>query len=123
MSATAAQTARLRRMVGEPTLEFYSNAALAAYIEAYPLPDERGESPYTWDDSTAPPTQDANEEWIPTYDLNAAAADIWQEKAARLSGKEQEMALRMARHYRARRVIRTIKGIMQPLIESELSEE
>ena len=23
-----------------------------------------------------------NDEWIPTYDLNAAAADIWQEKAA-----------------------------------------
>jgi len=106
-------------MVGEPTLEVYSNAALAAYIEAYSLPDERGEEPYEWDTSTEPPTQEDNENWIPTYDLNAAAADIWQEKAASASGKAYEQAQRMARHYRSRRAIRTIKGIMHPLVDDE----
>ena len=34
------------------------------------------------DFSTTPPTISEADEWIPTYDLNAAAADIWEEKAA-----------------------------------------
>lgn len=82
MAATAGQIARVRRMVNEPTEETYDDEAIAEYIEAYPLIDERGEAPYTWDTSTQPPTEDENEAWIPTYDLNAAAADIWGEKAA-----------------------------------------
>ena len=41
-SATAAQIARLRRMVAEPTEDPYDDDTLAAYIERYPLLDERG---------------------------------------------------------------------------------
>jgi hypothetical protein len=81
MTATAAQIAQLRRMVAEPTSATYSDLALTAYIETYPLLDERGQAPYTWDTATSPPTQDANDDWVPTYDLHAAAADVWEEKA------------------------------------------
>ncbi len=61
MTATAAQIAQLRRMVAEPTDATYDDMALAGYIEAH----DRGEA---------------------GYDLHAAAADIWEEKAAALAG-------------------------------------
>lgn len=60
MAATAAQIAQLRRMVAEPTGATYTDEALAGYIEAHGL-GEAG------------------------YDLHAAAADIWDEKAAALA--------------------------------------
>lgn len=82
MSATAAQIAQVRRMVNEPDDTTYDDDAISTYIEAYPLLDERGEEPYSWDTTTEPPTKDDNETWLPTYDLHAAAADIWDEKAA-----------------------------------------
>ncbi|MBU2685886.1 MAG: hypothetical protein KKF27_21805 [Gammaproteobacteria bacterium] len=82
MSATAAQIAQVRRWVNEPDDTTYDDDAISVYIEAYPLLDERGEEPYSWDTSTEPPTKDDNEVWLPTYDLHAAAADIWDEKAA-----------------------------------------
>lgn len=82
MAATTAQIAQLRRMTGLVASTDYSDATLEAYIETYPLKDERGEEPYTWDTSTSPPHQDTNVEWIATYDLNAAAADVWDERAA-----------------------------------------
>lgn len=83
---TDAQIAELRRMVGEPTIATYSDVLLTSYIERYPHLDEQGEEPYTLSGAT-PPTQEVNESWIPTYDLNAAAADIWQEKAAAVASK------------------------------------
>ena len=82
MSATAAQIAQVRRMVNEPDDTTYDDDAITVYIEASAAIDERGEVPYTWDTSTEPPTEEANDLWIATYDLHAAAADIWQEKAA-----------------------------------------
>lgn len=128
MSATAAQIARLRRMVNEPDDTTYDDDAIQEYIERYPLLDERGEEPYTWDASTEPPTQEDNDSWIPTYDLNAAAADIWQEKAAivaqdfdfkadggqhsRSQVYEQYMA--QARYYRSRRSAKTMTLVKWP---------
>ena len=60
--------ARLRRMTAEPTTAVYSDAALQAAIERYPVadrddiyPDEAG--------------------WLPSYDLAMAAAEVWAEKA------------------------------------------
>ena len=128
MAATAAQIARLRRMVNEPTTDTYTDDDLAGYIESYPRIDERGESPYTWDTSTEPPTQDVNDSWIPTYDLNAAAADIWQEKAAVLAqdydfnadggqysrSQAYEHAMRQVRYYRSRRSPLTITARPEP---------
>lgn len=81
MAATAEQVARLRRMVAEATTTTYSDDDLTEYIERYPLLDERGQEPYSWLLSE-PPTQQENPLWIATYDLHAAAADVWQEKAA-----------------------------------------
>lgn len=128
MSATAAQIARLRRMVSESDDTTYDDDALAEYIEGYPLIDERGEEPYTWDTSTSPPTMDENDDWLPTYDLNAAAADIWQEKAATPAqdydfsadgarydrSQVYEQAMAQARYYRARRSPRTITQRPEP---------
>lgn len=77
---TAAQIADLRRMVAEPTTTTYSDALLTSIIERYPMTDEQGESPFTLS-SAVPPVHVANTEWMPTYDLNSAAGDIWMEKA------------------------------------------
>lgn len=128
MTATAAQIAQVRRMVNEPDDTTYDDDAIQGYIEAYPLIDERGEVPYTWDTSTTPPSQDENEDWIPTYDLHAAAADIWLEKAAVLAqdydfaadggrfsrAQAYAHAMKMYRHYRGRRKPRTIIPFMWP---------
>lgn len=128
MSATAAQIARLRRMVNEPDDTTYDDDLLTEYIERYPLMDERGQEPYTWDASTEPPTQDPNESWIPTYDLSAAAADIWDEKAAGVAqdfdfsadggrydrSQVAEMYAKRARYYRSRRAIRVTTPVAWP---------
>ena len=120
MAATAAQIAQLRRMVAELTLGTYDDNDLAGYIEAYPLLDERGEEPYTLDSST-PPEREDNPDWIPTYDLHAAAADIWDEKAANYAAnfdfsadgasyhRSQQYAqmMQQARYHRSRRSPRT----------------
>lgn len=128
MSATAAQIAELRRMVDEPTTTTYSDDDLTTYIERYPMLDERGEVPYTWDTSTSPPTQDDNDDWIPTYDLHRSAADIWDEKAAsvaedfdfRTDGGQYSRAQvvehyqAMGRYHRSRRKLATFSAVMHP---------
>jgi hypothetical protein len=129
MAATAAEVARLRRMVNEADDTTYDDTALEETIESYPCIDERGEEPYTWDTSTDPPTQDDNDSWIATYDLNAAAADIWEEKAAVLAqdydfnadggrysrSQAYEQAMKQARYYRSRRNPRTVTLRPEPV--------
>jgi hypothetical protein len=128
MSATAAQVAILRRMVNEPTETTYDDDTLEAYIETYPVMDERGEVPYTWDTSTQPPTKEDNDDWFPTYDLHAAAADIWQEKAATVAtdfsfsadggqyNRDQvyQQYMKQAKYHRSRRHPTTIEARMYP---------
>ena len=129
MAATAAQITRLRRMcglaVGDTT---YTDAVLGGYIETYPLLDERGEAPYTWDTSTEPPTQDDNDNWVVTYDLNAAAADVWDEVSAGIQGNFDfsaegrtfnrsqafDHARERARYYRSRRTPTTMRAVQWP---------
>jgi len=82
MSATAAMISQVRGWANEPNDTTYDDDAISVFIERFPCVDERGEEPYTWDTSTTPPSKDDNEDWIATYDLHAAAADIWTEKAA-----------------------------------------
>jgi hypothetical protein len=127
MTATAAQIAQLRRMVAEPTTTTYSDAALQGYIEAYPLMDERGEQPYTFDSAT-PPAKVVNPSWVATYDLHAAAADIWEEKAALWAGQHDfsaagssfarsqvyEQMTASARYHRSRRAPKTMHGFKEP---------
>lgn len=72
MSATAAHIAELRDYVAEPTTATYSDDDLTTVIEKYPLIDSEGREP----DSSV---------WTATYDLNAAAANIWRRKASALA--------------------------------------
>jgi len=129
MAATAAQIAKLRRMVAEPTAGTYTDDDLAGYIELYPTIDEHGEEPYVWTATALAPERDDNDYWVPTYDLNAAAADVWDEKAAALAadydfsadGSSYNLsqaylqAMKQVRHYRARRSMRTITLRPEPM--------
>lgn len=101
MSAGTAQIYELRRLVAEPTTtRGWTDARLAVYIEARPLPDADGRRP-------------TDTGWSPAYDLNAAAADIWDEKASSLAenydtagaarSQAYDHAVRRAKHFRARR--------------------
>lgn len=130
MTATAAQIARVRRMTGEPGTETYTDTDIQAYIEAHPLEDARGEGPWV-ESTTTPGTLEANPDWTATYDLNAAAADVWEEKAAVLAGdydfqadggsysrsQAYDQAMRQARHFRSRRSVRTITLRPEPLMQ------
>jgi hypothetical protein len=121
MTATATQIEQLRRMVNEPTQTPYSDAALAGYVEAHPLVDELGYEPYYFD-MTIPPVKKINPDWTPTYDLNAAAADIWSEKAAMLANNVDfnadgqnisysqtfEHAKKMARYFASKSSVKVI---------------
>jgi len=114
---TVAQIAALRRMVAEPTTTTYSDALLINFIEAYPHLDEQGELPYTLSSAT-PPAQTPNDNWIPTYDLHAAAGDVWEEKASTIvhkfdfsadggsysASKQYEQYMAQARYHRSRRL-------------------
>lgn len=140
MAATTAQKAQLRRMVAETASTTYADADIASYIEAHPLTDARGENPWV-ESETAPGTLEANPDWTATYDLNAAAADIWDEKAAALApnfdfeadggrydrSQAFEQAQKMARYYRSRRSAKTITQFPEPLAqgteETDLDEE
>lgn len=73
----AADLARLRRMVKEPGTATYTDSLLITTISNYPLPDVTGEWPLLTSGSV-------NTDWVATYDLAAAAADIWEEKAVTL---------------------------------------
>lgn len=123
MTATAVMVARVRRTTNEPTTSAtYSDEDIRNLIEENPLIDDRGKEPFFWDTSTQPPTKDTNEDWIVTYDLNAAAAEIWSEKAAILSqdydfkadgadysrSQAYDQAMKQARYYRGRRSPKTI---------------
>lgn len=128
MAATAAMRSRLRAMIAEATEATYTDDDLDTIIERYPRIDERGEEPYDWDTTTSPPTQDDNEDWMPTYDLNLAAADVWEEKAAASAqdydvsadgatmsrSQVYEQCSRQASRYRSRRSPTTITQRIEP---------
>jgi len=73
MAASTTDIALLRRRAAEPTEATYTDEELAAVIERFPLVDD---DEYEPDDSG----------WNPTYDLSAAAAEVWAEKAMALDG-------------------------------------
>lgn len=125
---TVAQIAQLRRMVAEPTTTTYSDADMRTYIEKYPHIDQYGESPLDeWGV--------ANTDWTPTYDLAAAAADLWEEKAAGVISKfdfsanggtysqsqQYEQYMKQCRYYRSRRMPSTVMLVKSPT-ESSFDE-
>ena len=121
MTVTVAQLSQLRRMVAEPLQTTYTDAVLTAYITRYPHIDEFGELP-TDDDGVA------NASWTATYDLSAAAADVWEEKAGGGAGRfdfsanggqytqsqQFEQYMKQARYYRSRRMPSTMQAVKSP---------
>ena len=117
MAATAAEIARLRRMVAEPSTTTYDDASIEDYIERNPVEDSEGYQP----DDTG---------WTATYDLHAAAAEIWEEKAAALAdhmdfnadggsfnaSQLHENAMRQAVFHRARARVTSIEHSTYPTL-------
>jgi hypothetical protein len=118
---TASLLPRLRRMTNlSPTDAVYTDAVLVEYLERYPLIDAAGEPPTVREPSTG--EEEVNPDWAPTYDLNRAAADVWEEKASALSSnfdlegdgaklnrsQQYEHAIAQARRFRSRRSARVI---------------
>lgn len=124
MTATAAMVQRLRRMVSEPDSTTYAHDDLAEIIEEYPVLDSEGLS-------------QADADWTPTYDLNAAAAVVWTEKAGSLAtafdfgadganyarSQQHAQALKMQRYYNARRRLGTITMIREVTDDVMLDDE
>ena len=123
MGASADQIAIIRRWVSEPLTTTYSDTLLTAIIEKYKLTDAAGFDPTLPDGTT-------NTAWTETYDLHAAAAQIWEEKAATNSNKMDfrveggdfkanqlyENCMKMARYHAARRAIKAIRIEPQPKV-------
>jgi hypothetical protein len=122
-------------MTDEVGSDTYDDDALKEYIERYPLIDQKGEEPAyisTYATATSPPVYSDNPSWTPTYDLSAAAADIWQEKASIHIGnfdfaadegnykrsQVYQHCTTMARYHLARRSANTIRGQISPKEES-----
>lgn len=97
--------AQLRRMTAEPlTSDTYTQGELSEIIARYPLPDSSGRAPTLTT-------------WAGAWDLNRAAADVWDEKAGLLAtdfdfaadggdykrSQAHAQMLSMARRYRAMR--------------------
>lgn len=128
MAASSDDVARLRRMVNEPTAATYTDDDLSAYIERYPCIDDQGLRPFYIDQTTSPPSRTETIGWMPTYDLNYAASDLWAEKAAILSqdydfsadggkydrSQAYEQAMKQSRFYLSRRQPGTIKLSQEP---------
>lgn len=104
MTLPATDLNTLRRMIGETSSSVYTDPVLQALADKYTLLDANGAEP-------------ADEGWVPTYDLNAIAADVWAEKAtavqryydfqadgARYSQSQLfESAMEQSRYFSARR--------------------
>lgn len=123
MAASIVEVVKLRRMVAESTSVTYSDDDIEDIIETYPVLDSEGLDP---DDDA----------WTATYDLNAAAAQIWEEKAAALIGlydfnadggsfnrsQMYEQAMKMARHYHSRKRVKTITTRPEPAVAEDGDE-
>jgi hypothetical protein len=110
-----AMVARLRRLTAEPTATTYTDANLRECIERYPLADADGYAP----DSDL---------WAGAWDINPAAADIWEEKAAALAAafdfaadggdykrsQAYNQMLQQARRFRSMRQMSTFVMVAEP---------
>lgn len=123
MEVPVAKIAQLRRMIAEPTEAVYTDELLESIITDYALPDSYGEDPTirSWVEGQLIETE--NENWSGRFDLNAAAAQIWSEKAAAVAerfdftadgatlhtSQEYNQAVSMSKFYEVRASARTIK--------------
>ena len=75
------EVVRVRRLVSEPSQTPYTDDIIRETIALHPLVDRNDAEPFY----TCPFS--ISTEWVPTWDLYAAAADIWTEKAAAVACK------------------------------------
>lgn len=122
MTVFASEIAWLRRMIAEPTTSPYTDEILSETIERYPVLDADGYDP-------------TDDDWTATYDLHAAAAEVWETKAADLAGNYDFSAdnarfnrsqahtqyMKMAMYHRSRRRVSTIT--LQPEPRPEMDED
>ena len=118
---TLLEIARLRRLIAEPLTTTYSDALLREYIERYAHTDLSGETPLTY-------LGEVNPDWTPTFDLQAAAGDIWEEKATTVItrfaysadggnysvNQVYEQMMKQARSCRSRRMPGSVMGVKSP---------
>lgn len=143
MTVTTAMTETVLRYINEADATEGRKTEVSGIIAGYPLVDERGEVPYTWDTSTQPPTKTDNADWLATYDLHAAAAEIWGDKAAGFAhlytfsadggqyvrSEAHAQTLRMASYHLSRRAAKSARVMVWPkpsvasLVVANLAEE
>jgi ribosomal protein S26 len=123
-------------MIAESTTATYSDDALTTHIEAHAVPDLRGVLSYELDFSTTPATKSDNDSWIATYDLNATAAEIWEEKAAAVAcdyatnadganlqrNQVYDQYMRIASRYRAKACLGVASFARAERVRSETGE-
>jgi hypothetical protein len=115
VAVPASWVARLRRLAAEPTTDTYTDLDLTEYLERYPLDDAAGYAP-------------TDTGWAGAWDINLAAADVWDEKAAVVAAnfdfaadggdykrsQPYAQALTAARMFRTRRQTSTLTLIAEP---------
>lgn len=115
VSVPSSWVARLRRLVAESTVDTYTDIDLIEYLDRYPLADAAGYAP-------------TDTAWTGNWDINAAAADIWEEKAALIANnfdfaadggdykrsQAYAQAMQTARNFRAKRQTGTLTLIATP---------
>jgi hypothetical protein len=125
MTVSAADIAAIRRMTAVTNTE-YSDDEVTDIVERYPVADAAGNFPTT-------PDGEVNADWTPRYDLHAAAADIWDEKASSLAARYDftadgstyhrsqayNQAMQQARWHRSRRMIGTHRMVAYPRLEQD----
>ena len=129
MAVTDADVLRVRAMIAEVSASSaVTDDAITEAIKRYPREDARGEAPFV-ESTTTPGTLTRNPDWMATYDLHAAAAELWEQKAAALAAdydfsadggnyhrsQAWDQAMRMARYHQARRSPTTITQRPEPL--------
>ena len=106
----------VRRMVAEPEATTYTNEAIERIIKNNAISDSDGRTP-------------ENPMWTPTYDLNATASDIWEEKAGTVAdeidfsadggsfqrSQKFAMYMRQAARYRAKAIATSKTVAVDPL--------
>ena len=137
---TDEMVAELRDMVDEPDgvvrecEHTYTDEELKGIIAKYPMVDELGKKPCSINLATIPPSYTLNTYWIPTFDLNRAAAKVWLDKAGRVARRFSYSADgasfstdQMYKHYQqqyrsywARRAPRTVEILTPDTTESDL---
>jgi glutamine synthetase len=124
MAVTIALIAKLRRMIAEPTFTTYTDDDLEDVIEEHAVLDSEGYAP-------------ESDDWTATYDLNAAAAELWEEKATAFVGlydfnadggsfnrsQAYNQAMKMARHYHSRKRVGTISLRPEPYYTLETDDD